>query len=281
MARWTRTVSGVLRHQPWTMVRVHIANGLDCPQCLFRHRRYTHPPSHWQITTSRPTMTLMRNRAMTSQLRHCFPRSASFAVPVRASWARAVDSSSYSKRCTSDIRRRERQTGIRARGQSSGRPNPYVIFGCHRHINSLHTYSLQWVIPAMAPLPPHPLSAFPPPDLLARLIELYFLRYNLFMPLLHRPTFESQVEAGLHLTDEAFGSTVLLVCAIGSRFSDDLRVLLDEEIMMNGARNEPIKWQSAGWRWFREVQTTRKVMLLSRTRLFDLQICCVSLLLDY
>lgn len=96
------------------------------------------------------------------------------------------------------------------------------------------------------------------------------------MPLLHRPTFEKYVEAKRHLTDEAFGSTVLLVCAIGSRFSGDSRVLEKEEIIMNGSATEQKIWRSAGWQWFREVQTTRKAMYLGRTRLFDVQICCVS-----
>ena len=128
----------------------------------------------------------------------------------------------------------------------------------------------------MAPAPPHPLSAFPEPDLLAHLIELYFNQYNVMMPLLHQQTFEGHLRAGLHLTDEAFGSVVLLACAIGSRFSQDTRVLLEEEIIMNGNAPEQKTWQSAGWRWYRQVQTTRKVMIMSPTRTFDLQICAVS-----
>ena len=87
---------------------------------------------------------------------------------------------------------------------------------------------------------------------------------NDFLPLLHRPTFEQGIREGLHLHDEGFGSTVLLVCANGARFSDDPRALLDE-------REHP---QSAGWKWFQQVQMVRK-SLLEPPRLYDLQIYAV------
>ncbi len=97
------------------------------------------------------------------------------------------------------------------------------------------------------------------------LIDLYFTRSNLFLPILHRPTFESSIAEGLHFHDEGFGSTLLLVCALGSRFSNDPRVLLD------GIEDE----HSAGWKWFRLVHWTRR-SLLAAPRLYDLQIACVS-----
>ena len=56
-----------------------------------------------------------------------------------------------------------------------------------------------------------PHKGFPPPDLLNTLISLYFAHMNDLLPLLHRPTFEQSVREGLHLRDEGFGSTVLLV----------------------------------------------------------------------
>ncbi|KAF7288996.1 hypothetical protein MIND_01416400 [Mycena indigotica] len=65
---------------------------------------------------------------------------------------------------------------------------------------------------------------FPPPELLASLVDLYFLHKNHFLPLLHRPTFETGLAQGLHLRDRVFGGIVLLVCGIGSRFSADPRV---------------------------------------------------------
>ena len=88
---------------------------------------------------------------------------------------------------------------------------------------------------------------------------------NDLLPLLHRPTFEQSVREGLHLRDEGFGSTVLLVCANGARFTDDARVLLD------GAEVP----QSAGWKWFQQVQMVRK-SLLAPPRLYDLQIYAVG-----
>lgn len=97
------------------------------------------------------------------------------------------------------------------------------------------------------------------------LIDLYWENVNAYSPLLHRPTFEAGITDGLHLRDEGFASTVLLVCAIGARFCDDSRVSLED------FGNTP---HSSGWEWFRQVQLVRK-SLLAPPRLYDLQICCV------
>ena len=51
---------------------------------------------------------------------------------------------------------------------------------------------------------------------------------NTLFPILHRPSFENDLRRGVHLYQETFGGVVLLVCAIGSRFSTDRRVVLDE-----------------------------------------------------
>ncbi|KAI0749212.1 fungal-specific transcription factor domain-containing protein [Daedaleopsis nitida] len=110
-----------------------------------------------------------------------------------------------------------------------------------------------------------PHKDFPPQDLLTKLVDLYFTNMNDYMPLLHRPTFEQGVKDGLHLHDEGFGSTVLLVCANGSRFTDDPRVLLDDSQIP----------QSAGWKWFQQVQMVRK-SLLAPPRLYDLQIYALT-----
>lgn len=111
-------------------------------------------------------------------------------------------------------------------------------------------------------IPPH--KDFPPPDLLDKLVGLYFQYMNCYMPLLHRPTFEQAIKEGLHLHDEGFGSTVLLVCANGARFTDDPRVLLEGYDTT----------QSSGWKWFQQVQMVRK-SLLAPPRLYDLQIYAV------
>ncbi|KAJ6542962.1 fungal-specific transcription factor domain-containing protein [Mycena capillaripes] len=80
---------------------------------------------------------------------------------------------------------------------------------------------------------------FPEPDLLSALVELYFVHKNLYYPVLHRPTFDRSLADGLHIRDPAFGAVVLLVCAIGSRYSDDPRVSLREA--------EPLR---CGWEFF-------------------------------
>ncbi|KAF7313351.1 Fungal-trans domain-containing protein [Mycena chlorophos] len=65
---------------------------------------------------------------------------------------------------------------------------------------------------------------FAPPTLMLELVELYFEHHNPYIPLLHRPTFERDLLAGLHLRDEIFGGVVQMVCAIASRFSDNPQV---------------------------------------------------------
>ncbi|KAG7089094.1 hypothetical protein E1B28_010803 [Marasmius oreades] len=106
---------------------------------------------------------------------------------------------------------------------------------------------------------------FPDDDLLRELVELYFKHVNLFIALLHKPTFMRHLEDNLHHKDEGFGAVVLLVCANGSRYSNDPRVLLD------GVDS----WLSSGWKWFDQVQLIRK-SILSPPALFDLQFYCLA-----
>ena len=87
---------------------------------------------------------------------------------------------------------------------------------------------------------------------------------NSFLPLLHRPIFEKSLTENLHLRDDGFGAVVLLVAAVGARFSDDLRVALPGTEAMH----------SAGWAWFNQVQMVRR-SLFSPPSLYDLQIYCV------
>ena len=103
---------------------------------------------------------------------------------------------------------------------------------------------------------------FPDPDLLQDLVNLYFSDpINL---LLHKPSFQRSISAGLHLRDEGFGGVVLLVCAIASRMSDDKRVLLPGSD----------QWETAGWRWFRQIRRTHRFLPQVPT-LYDLQMYCV------
>lgn len=120
----------------------------------------------------------------------------------------------------------------------------------------------------MQPEKPH--QEFPPNDLLSSLIDLYFENVNNYYPLLHRPTFLLDMKNGLHFSHEAFGSIVLLVCAIGSKFSDDRRVILEGTDSLH----------SCGWKYFMQVQSIHRTVL-SPPNLYDLQHCFVSFIFVY
>jgi hypothetical protein len=96
------------------------------------------------------------------------------------------------------------------------------------------------------------------------LIDLYFSQINLHLPLLHKPAFQKSIAEDLHHIDDQFASIYLLVCAIGARFSDDPRVLLD------GVDS----FHSCGWKWFNQVQMVKKSFLNPPT-LYDIQFYCV------
>jgi hypothetical protein len=110
---------------------------------------------------------------------------------------------------------------------------------------------------------------FPSEPLMGQLLELYFIHQNIYLPLLHRPTFERGVADGLHLRsvviftskkpgssytwdffivvdcvalrrDDGFAATILLVCAIGSRWSTD------PSLSGTGL--------ACGWEWFNQVR---------------------------
>ncbi|KAJ6515346.1 fungal-specific transcription factor domain-containing protein [Mycena sanguinolenta] len=86
---------------------------------------------------------------------------------------------------------------------------------------------------------------YPDDDLIASLLELYFTNFQPTLPILHRPTFERAVAAGVHLTDHEFGGTLLAVLAVASRYSNDPRVYVD---------SNPL---SAGWTFANQVQHLR------------------------
>lgn len=119
---------------------------------------------------------------------------------------------------------------------------------------------------------------FPPADLMASLISLYFSEYNVFSPLLHRPTFERSIEIGLHLRDNKFASVVLLVCALGARASDDPRVLLPVELMnlnRKGKSKEERTYHSAGWMYFEQVHKSKLALSFLPVTLYDMQMSYV------
>ncbi|KAJ7578554.1 fungal-specific transcription factor domain-containing protein [Mycena floridula] len=109
---------------------------------------------------------------------------------------------------------------------------------------------------------------FPDEDLMQSLIDLYFAQWNLFLPVLHRPSFEKSLSEGLHHRNYYFGATVLVVCALGSKFSDDSRVFLDG-----------ITEQSCGWIFFNQVQQSlQSSSLVSPPSLYELQYYCLTVM---
>ncbi|KAJ6481806.1 fungal-specific transcription factor domain-containing protein [Mycena sanguinolenta] len=116
------------------------------------------------------------------------------------------------------------------------------------------------------PIPvPSPNYAFPEDDLLASLIFLYFENVNTFLPLLHRPTFEAAVNQHLHLSHSAFAKTVLLVCAVGARYSTDPRVSIPD--------TSPE--ETAGWKYYDQVKLSGHLVRTHPT-LYDLQGYCLA-----
>lgn len=92
------------------------------------------------------------------------------------------------------------------------------------------------------------------------LIDNYFSEFNVFLPLLHRPTFETSVLDGLHFRDNGFAGTLLLVCACGAIYSDDPRVRLE------GVESQ----FSRGWKWHNQVPVIREYFY-ERPTLYELQ----------
>ncbi|PPQ94986.1 hypothetical protein CVT25_003738 [Psilocybe cyanescens] len=106
---------------------------------------------------------------------------------------------------------------------------------------------------------------YPDNDLLESLVSLYFEKTNSLIPVLHHPTFMKSLAVGQHHWDPSFGMTVLLVCALGSKYSPDPRVLLHSD--SSGL--------SSGWQYFSQVPVHRK-LILSKTSVYDLQYFCLA-----
>ena len=149
---------------------------------------------------------------------------------------------------------------------------------------------------------------FPEATLLKSLVANYFKHVNYELPLLHRPTFEREIAEGLHRRDIAFGSTVLLVCSLGARYSTDPRVEVsevearnaceeerrfmaelraeDEDHVMSSpndsqspSRKSTNTYHARGWKYFDQAWKSQNNHLhYSPPRLYDLQFYCVSAL---
>ncbi|KAF8992802.1 fungal-specific transcription factor domain-containing protein [Cyathus striatus] len=111
--------------------------------------------------------------------------------------------------------------------------------------------------------PSVPNYIFPPPGLIKELTDAYFEHVNLLYPLLHRPTFERGVESNLHERDAGFGSVLLLVCAVGSRYTETI----DKRTLVDGVDSP----YSAGWKWYNQVHVV-KPSLVDPPTLYDMQL---------
>ncbi|KAK7017406.1 Zn(2)-C6 fungal-type domain-containing protein [Favolaschia claudopus] len=102
---------------------------------------------------------------------------------------------------------------------------------------------------------------FPAEPLMSQFIDLYFIHQNIYLPVLHRPTFQRGIADDLHLRDDGFAATVLLVCAIGSRWSTDASIAE--------------KGLACGWEWFKQVAYANNP-LFKQAGLYDLQYYCLA-----
>ncbi|KIY68366.1 hypothetical protein CYLTODRAFT_374486 [Cylindrobasidium torrendii FP15055 ss-10] len=116
-------------------------------------------------------------------------------------------------------------------------------------------------MPHFAPL------VFPDADLLDVLVSLYFQYFNPQICLIHAPTFRRQIAKGLHYASHAFGSVVLGVCALASRYTDDLRVG---------------EGHHKGWVYFSQLRAVHGGQCLAKENLlWDLQLFPLMILYAY
>ncbi|TFK44759.1 fungal-specific transcription factor domain-containing protein [Crucibulum laeve] len=116
---------------------------------------------------------------------------------------------------------------------------------------------------------PSILDHFPPPELAASLIDLYFRHTNTYFPLLHRPTFERQYKERLHHKNMWFTAVCMSIFAVSSRWSEDRRVLSEDAKLENGEWD----WSKAGWKYFEQgigVHRVRRSLFYPAT-LFEIQ----------
>lgn len=109
--------------------------------------------------------------------------------------------------------------------------------------------------------------AFPDPDLLSELVNVFFEKNNSVMPVLQRPTFERELAEEKHLRESSFAVVVLCVCACASRLSDDPRCLID------GSQDR----DSGGWRWFNQIRFAPNPAFSPMT-VSDLQVYAVRII---
>ncbi|KAJ7758569.1 fungal-specific transcription factor domain-containing protein, partial [Mycena maculata] len=105
---------------------------------------------------------------------------------------------------------------------------------------------------------------YPEGDLIAALVELYFTNVHPTFPVLHRPSFEKSVTERLYLRDPKFGSVLLVVLGVASRYSDDPRVFVDGKSTL-----------SSGWKFISQVPIVQKYF---DSTIYEVQFFCLMTL---
>ncbi|KAF9450417.1 hypothetical protein P691DRAFT_810360 [Macrolepiota fuliginosa MF-IS2] len=111
------------------------------------------------------------------------------------------------------------------------------------------------------------LTYFPSDDVANRLFELFFSHTNMYLPLLHRPTFERYWNQRLHHRNVWFAVVCILMFAVASRWYEADQGSVDD----SSVKKE--YWKAVGWRWFfvaLDVHCIRRSIFCSAT-LFEIQ----------
>lgn len=95
-----------------------------------------------------------------------------------------------------------------------------------------------------------PTVIWPPDHVMPKLVEQFFTKTALMLPIINRESFEKSLRDGLHKTDVSFAKLALMLCAVASRFVDD------PEVCMNDDEGNLDKF-SAGWKYFTQVYNLR------------------------
>ena len=106
---------------------------------------------------------------------------------------------------------------------------------------------------------------FPEMSLMLHLVDCYFENLDIFLPLLHRPSFMRSIAERFHELDQTFGATVLLVCAIGCRYTDHPGVV--HELSTSTS--------CTAWNLYNQVNRIRKAPYLPHS-IYEIQIYPVS-----
>lgn len=117
-------------------------------------------------------------------------------------------------------------------------------------------------------LPSFVADVLPSATLAESLIDLYFVKSNDILPILHRPTFEFHWRRGLHTWNIWFAAVALSIFGVASRWSDDPRVLPVGSETSPSDKDE--FWALAGMKYIEAALGKRNLRAFATA----LQLCC-------